>query len=152
MKGYRNLVFLITLFALTGLSFGQETSTDNPFPEIGKKSAAAEVFDLTKQVTLSGVVNQRITRPVQASASILYFRFNAVDSVTRANIAWTVRIPPVPINCIECLIDDYQPEMDKLTVGTKVTVIGNPARDQSRRLSLVPQRGPDTISGIKVIS
>jgi hypothetical protein len=131
---------------------GQRTSTENPFPEIGQK-ADKEIFDTNTQVNLTGVITQQITRPSTSSPAILYFRLSAKNGTSGNTVNWTVRIPPVghALYALE-LINDYTPEMDRLTVGTTIKVVGNPARDKTNRLSLLPQFGRGTIAGVTVLS
>ena len=149
MKVHHRLV-PVAVLALSCSIFGQRTTPENPFPEIGQKSDA-EIFDTSTRVTMTGVITQQITRPTTASPSLLYFRFSSKDASTGNTVNWTVRIPPVGISCAPCLIDDYLPEMDKLTVGTTITVLGNPARDKTNRLSMLPQFGLGTIAGVTVL-
>ena len=153
MRGQRGWIIPAAILAVTCSIFGQRTSSENPFPELGQKTDK-EVFDTTTQISLTGVISQRITRPATASPSILYFRLSAKDKSSGNTVNWTVRIPPAGsvLGCPDCLINDYSPEMDRLTVGTTIKVLGYPARDKSNRLSLLPQFGRGTIAGIAVLS
>jgi hypothetical protein len=147
----------LALLAFAVSHLAQATSDQNPFPELGLKKDS-EVFDLTKQVMLSGIVTQPITRPERASGPVLYFRMDARAPASGAIVNWTVRVKTgLPDGfdletCSLCLVNDYLPEMAKLTAGMMVTIMGNPANDNSPRLSLVPARGASTIAGITVIA
>jgi hypothetical protein len=151
MKLHRHWLIPVAILAMTWSILGQRTTAENPFPEIGQKTDN-EIFDTNVQVGLTGVITQQITRPTTTSPAILYFRVSSKDGASGNTVNWTVRIPPVAHGLYALdLINDYSPEMDKLTVGTAIKVVGNPARDKSNRLSMLPQFGPGTIAGVAVL-
>src|SRR5215471_8218675 len=143
----KSLFILMTAMALGVSVKAQERSSTNPFPEAGKQTDS-EIFDLTKNLNLDGAIAQPVSQPSQAP-EVLYFRIDANDPSNGSVRSWSIRIPPVRIACFDCLIDYYQPEMSRLTVGTIVSAIIHPAKDGSSRALLVPQSGPGVIGSIR---
>jgi hypothetical protein len=136
---------LTVTFVFSGLMFGQELTSENPFPEATDQSQSS-VFDTSKPVTLTGTISQEISRPT-SNLSYLFFRV-LVNGTT-----WTIQIRDQRLRSFVpalSLVDDYTPEMGRLKVGTTVIVKGYETKQRDRRLLLVPDFGPNTIAGMRV--
>jgi TonB family protein len=105
------------------------------------------VFDTSRPVTLTGTISQMISRPT-SNLSYLFFRI----SMNGTN--WTIQIRDQQLRILAVpalsLVGDYTPEMSRLKVGTTVIVKGYETKQRDRRLLLVPEIGPNAISGIRV--
>jgi hypothetical protein len=132
------------------LALGQERVAENPFPETGTPQDSAQ-FAPENRVTFTGIITREIIR--SAEGGYLFLRMDVSDQ--RGTVMnWVVRMPKVPAAALSArgpiLITDYSPEMARLKPGTRVTVNGYQAKDQSRRLVLIPSTSPESVAGVVV--
>jgi hypothetical protein len=113
------------LAAISALGFGQQPD-DNPFPDVIARPAVDRPFVLDgSQVTLSGIITQAPVH-IRPQNPYQYFRM----SVTGGNTTeiWAV------------LIWGADSDFANLKPGVKVTLLGTPTKDGSRRVQLIQSK------------
>jgi hypothetical protein len=126
------------IIALAGIS--------NPFPEFVEAPGRAfsPVFDSSRVITLRGVLTQEIT-PIRPPAPLMYFRIDVADPATGTIENWAVLLSKSGVRSPADI-----PGIDRLKVGTRITVTGDMSRDGSNRVSLVPIPAANTAVGLNV--
>ena len=110
------------LAAISGFSFGQQ-SDENPFPDVLARSVLIRPFVLDgSQVKLSGIITQA---PVHIRPQNPYQYFRMAVSHENATEVWAV------------LVWGADSDFANLRPGVKVTLLGTPTKDGSRRVQLV---------------
>ena len=138
---------LLVTLVFSALSFAQVLTSENPFPESATQ-AQSIVFDTSKPLTFRGTISQEISRPT-SNMSYLFFRM-VVNGKT-----WTIKIHDQQLqnfvrSCVDCLVDDYTPEMSRLKNGMTVVVSGYETKQRDNRLLLLPVRSQKNVAGIVI--
>lgn len=114
---------------------------DNPFPENPRGSRAA-IFD-NRTVAFEGVITQAVAR-LEPRLPRYFFRMDVRDAATGAVRQWAVTL-----NHLKGM-PAGDPDLARLRVGTRISIVANLDRDGSPRAYVVPQDVPGSIAGIVV--